>query len=521
MGIKGLRKLIMKHSPNGIKETPFHELKRGSRIAIDTNIFINKYLYSGSHSIESKLQHQIDHIKHFGIEATYFIDGKGYNSLKSITHKKRNDQRDKKQELLDAKIKEYTDLCKILDERDELLKEEDRLKLLAMTEDIDKRKRQLACVDQTIIDSVIKTFEKNSVPFIICKGESDIEISKWFKKGLLDYAITEDLDFLTHGCNKVIFGYFPDVETVYIASMETILSEMGLTQLEFIDMCILIGCDYTIKKISHIGPVNAYKFINYYSSIEKLIEWIQSSPKLIARYTIPSIEDFNYIGARNIFINSNEDIIELPPAIEEEEIAPPCDFDISPREMTPELEGEHEGEGCFDDNKEPIRHELIINEEQKGHDDEEENPYGNPHAKQPIIVNDILNNLIDKFDEPKEHENQEEQHEQQPQHENQEEQHEEPHEDKELEKIGERLNNIMKGGFKDMDKKSSKRNKKNKDKKEKKEAKPIEQKIENINMKIKKHEDKLNELNDQEEINKTNKKIQNLLKQKSKLMSKL
>lgn len=42
--------------------------------------------------------------------------------------------------------------------------------------------------------------------------------------------------------------------------------DLELTNEEFIDMCILSGCDYA-SKIEGIGPVKALKFIKEYHSI--------------------------------------------------------------------------------------------------------------------------------------------------------------------------------------------------------------------------------------------------------------
>ena len=48
---------------------------------------------------------------------------------------------------------------------------------------------------------------------------------------------------------------------------ERVMADLGLTEDEFIDMCILCGCDYA-SKIEGVGPVKAYKFIKEFSSIE-------------------------------------------------------------------------------------------------------------------------------------------------------------------------------------------------------------------------------------------------------------
>ena len=74
---------------------------------------------------------------------------------------------------------------------------------------------------------------------------------------------------------------------------------------QFIDMCILCGCDYTIK-INAIGSINAFKLIKKYKSIENIIENIKDN----AKYKINEkfLSNFNYKEARLIF-NEDHNII--------------------------------------------------------------------------------------------------------------------------------------------------------------------------------------------------------------------
>ena len=48
------------------------------------------------------------------------------------------------------------------------------------------------------------------------------------------------------------------------------MKDLALTNEEFIDMCILCGCDYS-PKIEGIGPVKAYKFIQDHHTIENVV----------------------------------------------------------------------------------------------------------------------------------------------------------------------------------------------------------------------------------------------------------
>ena len=55
-----------------------------------------------------------------------------------------------------------------------------------------------------------------------------------------------------------------------LCARRQVLAELELTEDEFIDLCILCGCDYT-SKIPSIGPVRALALIKKHGSIEKIL----------------------------------------------------------------------------------------------------------------------------------------------------------------------------------------------------------------------------------------------------------
>jgi flap endonuclease-1 len=69
---------------------------------------------------------------------------------------------------------------------------------------------------------------------------------------------------------------------------------------QFIDFCILCGCDYT-GKISNIGPVRAFNMLQKEHNIEHVLGWIGKSAANKERYSVP--EDFDHYTARNLFKN--------------------------------------------------------------------------------------------------------------------------------------------------------------------------------------------------------------------------
>lgn len=76
---------------------------------------------------------------------------------------------------------------------------------------------------------------------------------------------------------------------------------------EFIDLCIMCGCDYT-KNIGGIGPVKAFKFIKEHGDIESILKQLEleaDDPKKKQKYVVPS--DFLYKESRELF--KNPDVI--------------------------------------------------------------------------------------------------------------------------------------------------------------------------------------------------------------------
>lgn len=83
---------------------------------------------------------------------------------------------------------------------------------------------------------------------------------------------------------------------------------------EFIDLCIMCGCDYT-HSIGGIGPVKAFKLIEENRNIEAVLEKVKESnddPKKKQKFIIP--DNFLYEESRALF--KVPDVIRDKPEIE-------------------------------------------------------------------------------------------------------------------------------------------------------------------------------------------------------------
>ena len=114
------------------------------------------------------------------------------------------------------------------------------------------------------------------------------------------------MDCLTFGCGIQIKGIKTKKDPVIELNLSKILEEFEFTMDQFVDFCILSGCDY-LPTIAKFGPATAFKYIKMHKTIEKVLEVIKEEneefikKKGKPKYIIPS--DFDYETARDLFKN--------------------------------------------------------------------------------------------------------------------------------------------------------------------------------------------------------------------------
>jgi flap endonuclease-1 len=123
--------------------------------------------------------------------------------------------------------------------------------------------------------------------------------------------MTEDMDSLVFGCPRLIRKSITKLKTnkddVSIFDLENILKSFDLTHDEFIDLCILCGCDYC-SNIPKIGNITAYKLIKKHKNIENVIEEIKNK-----KYDIPDDYMEKFLISRKLFLifKNNIDIKKI------------------------------------------------------------------------------------------------------------------------------------------------------------------------------------------------------------------
>lgn len=100
------------------------------------------------------------------------------------------------------------------------------------------------------------------VPVVEAPCEAESQCAELAKHGKVYGAATEDMDALTFRTPKLLrkMTFSGTKQPILEIDCELMLTGLGLTYPEFIDLCILCGCDYT-ESIKGIGPKTALKLI--------------------------------------------------------------------------------------------------------------------------------------------------------------------------------------------------------------------------------------------------------------------
>ncbi|XBJ27040.1 hypothetical protein VPH35_004366 [Triticum aestivum] len=284
MGVKGLTKLLADNAPKSMREQKF-ESYFGRRIAVDASMCIYQFLIvvgrTGMETLTNEAGDVTSHLQGMfsrtirlleaGIKPVYVFDGKPPEM--------------KKDELLKrhAKRNEATEgLTKAVEAGD--------------TDAIEKFSKRTVKVTKQHNDDCKRLLRLMGVPVVEAPCEAESQCAALSKNDKVYAVASEDMDSLTFGATRFV-RHLMDPSSRKIPVMEfevaKILEELEFTMDQFIDLCILCGCDYC-DSIKGIGGLTALKLIRQHGSIEGILENINKD-----KYQIP--EDWPYQEARRMF----------------------------------------------------------------------------------------------------------------------------------------------------------------------------------------------------------------------------
>ncbi|XP_036333492.1 flap endonuclease 1 [Rhagoletis pomonella] len=284
MGILGLAKLIADIAPSAIKE---NEIKNyfGRKVAIDASMCLYQFLIA--------VRSDGAQLTTVDGEPTSHLMGMFYRTIRLLEHGI------KPVYVFDGKPPDLKsgELAKRAERREEAQKALEKAEEAGNAEEVEKFNRRLVRVTKEHAREAQELLKLMGVPYVEAPCEAEAQCSALVKAGKVYATATEDMDALTFGSSVLLRHLtfsearkMPVKEFIY----EKVLQGFELTSTEFIDLCILLGCDYC-EGIKGIGPKRAIELINTYRDIETILKNIDQK-----KYTVA--EDWNYQVARELFV---------------------------------------------------------------------------------------------------------------------------------------------------------------------------------------------------------------------------
>jgi flap endonuclease-1 len=253
MGIQDLTKTIKKHAPLAIENLEPARLP-GTTYGVD----VFSYLYPAKYNPSAKGKGQ--HIRFFfdlicawhqaGKRLIMVFDGNtSAVEAKADTVQKRAEARQKTRDIIhEAQIAIQEGHATLQDHVE-----------------LERAMRNNIKINESDTDDLKTLFTYMRVPYYQAVGEADSLLASLHSTGMVTGVISEDSDILTHGVKLVVRGLIDAANRsagiVNLYKLDMVLSGLNMTMTQFIDFCIMSGCDYC-PRIPGVGPVTALKHIS-------------------------------------------------------------------------------------------------------------------------------------------------------------------------------------------------------------------------------------------------------------------
>ena len=229
MGIKNLNKFLKENTKESIKLGHVSELN-GKKIAIDISIYMYKFASEGT--LIENMYLMLSIFRYYNVIPIFVFDGKPPAEKKELLKKRREDKKEAEEEFNELKNK--LEINKNIEESE---KQE-------IMNNMDMLKRKFVNVSKYDIENIKNLIRAYGATYYDAHGEADELCAMLTIKGKVWACLSEDMDMFVYGCPRVIRYLSLLNHTFVMYNMKGILTELGVTQKELREICILSGTDY-------------------------------------------------------------------------------------------------------------------------------------------------------------------------------------------------------------------------------------------------------------------------------------
>ena len=287
MGIKGLNDMLRKNCINVFEEIHISEYAF-KKVAIDTSLFLCKFkAIAGDKWLEMFIK-LVSCLRRNEIHCVFIYDA-GFPPEKAEERAERRRQAEKNKQrviMLETALENYfntgivdTALTELNDKLTDKktpakrllssIKKEDELDIDIIKKKIDKMRSNILEISLGDFILTKKLFNILNIPYFDACLEAETSCSDLCKRGIVDAVLSEDTDVLAYSTPVFLTKIDIYRDTCIRIHHKEILDSLELTGDQFLDLCIMCGCDYN-KNIPKVGPETSYKYLKKYGLIEDI-----------------------------------------------------------------------------------------------------------------------------------------------------------------------------------------------------------------------------------------------------------
>jgi 5'-3' exonuclease len=228
MGVRYLNSFLTQNCTRGIYPVTFNHL-RHKTVVVDASIFMYRFKRSGA--LIPRLEKMLRQMRFYKINPVFIFDGKP------------------------PAIKRA---------------------------EIERRaQRSTMRVSGADLAEVKALLQLNRVPFFVAPGEAEVVCAKMVCNNEAYACFSDDTDLFVHGCDRVIRNVDFERETMTLYDLDTMLRHLGMSLLDFKQLCVASGTDYyKPKNRSLYGYASLYATYRQIGAQQNFLEWLEANKHL-------------------------------------------------------------------------------------------------------------------------------------------------------------------------------------------------------------------------------------------------
>ncbi len=317
MGIKQLNRYIVGQcQKSSICKTKM-EILRNKTIVIDTSIYM--YKYNAQNSLIENFYLMLSIFHKYNITPIFIFDGKPPAEKYELLKRRKEEKQEAEQR--------FTELQSQMEKSNDITIWKD------MQSEMNSLKRQFIRISQSdnkIVKSLIVSY---GAMYYEADGEADRVCAYLVTSGKAWACLSDDMDMLVYGCDRVLRHLSIINETVLLYKMDNILNDLNMSMSDFRQITVISGTDYNINE--HTNLIETLKWFRDYtceikknptneSDTKPFYKWLVNKTKYVRNYEIlssiydmfvldcvyPELDNLNIILKQDFDVSKLHDIMK-------------------------------------------------------------------------------------------------------------------------------------------------------------------------------------------------------------------